>query len=68
MNTTIRIAVSDLKVSKHGWYRFNYGPTINGKYREGSCDGSYSDQSSEAFRKVLKRGYAVLLVIQQELA
>ena len=65
MTTKIAIEVSNIKVSKQGWYRFDYKLTINGKTKKGQADGSYSSQTAEAFRKVLKRGWAATLVLQE---
>lgn len=59
------VTVKDIKVSKDGYYSFSYTLKVNGKlWNNGSKDGTYSSQTPENFRRVLKGGYAHILVLQ----
>lgn len=63
---TIQITIKNISVSKNGWYSFDFALKRNGKLKEhGNLDGDYSGQTAEAFRKVLKRGWAATLVLQR---
>ncbi len=66
MKTKYEIEINDITVSKNGWFMFDYKLTIDGKLtQQGNYDGSYSSQTAETFRKVLKRGWANQLVLQR---
>lgn len=63
---TVRVEVRNISVSKEGWYSFDFWYRVNGKLKEyGNLDGSYSGRTSEAFREVLQRGWAIQLVLQK---
>lgn len=64
--TLFEVRVRYIYVSKHGQYGFDFELYKNGKRIEyGNLDGTYSQRSREAFRKVLKRGWAARLVLQR---
>ncbi|WP_295133398.1 hypothetical protein [uncultured Reyranella sp.] len=63
---SVKVEVSNISVSKQGWYMFDFKYLVNGKLKEhGNLDGSYSSQTAERFRQVLKRGYAAHLVLER---
>ncbi len=66
IKSTFKVEIYNLKVSKQGYYSFDYYLTVDGKRYDDSLGGSYSGRSREAFRKVLKRGWAAQLVLQKE--
>lgn len=67
MGTRIyRVKIGPVYVSKVGYYSFDFFLYVNGKLREwGNLDGDFSGQTAEAFRHVLKRGWAYQLVLQR---
>lgn len=65
MKTKIEIEIDNLKVSKQGFYSFDWYAKVDGKKKKGSYDSSYSGQSASAIRGTLKRGYAVQLAVEQ---
>ena len=64
MKTNIQIEILNLKVSRQGFYSFDWLATVNKKRKKGSYDSSYSGQSASAIRGKLIRGYAIQLAIQ----
>lgn len=68
MIITFIVSVHNIQVSKDGGYSFDY--TVRkgrGRLKRGFYSGTYSGRSREAFRKVLKRGWAADLAIQNEI-
>lgn len=65
MKAKIEIEIDNLKVSKQGFYSFDWYATMNGKKKKGSYDSSYSGQSANTMRGKLQRGYAVQLGLQE---
>lgn len=63
---TFKVVIKNISVWKYGMYCFDFYLYENGKLKEwGNLDGSFSQRSADAFRKVLKRGWAHQLVLQQ---
>jgi hypothetical protein len=53
---------------QYGFYDFEYSIRKNrGVKRKGKMDGSWSSQSAANFRRVLRSGYASLMVIESRL-
>jgi len=63
METEIKIKITNIKVSKQGWYSFHWDTKVDGLNSEGDYDGSYSSQSVSTMRRKLQTGYAVELAI-----
>lgn len=64
MKEKIEIEIMNLKVSKQGFYSFDWFATVTGKKKKGRYDSSYSGQSASAIRGKLQRGYAIQLALQ----
>ena len=58
----IEVKVKNITVAG-GNYCFDYEIKINGKTKKGRYDGDYDDQTTEEFKKVLEKGYAIEEVI-----
>ena len=64
MKTKIEIEIKKIKVQKT-YFCFEYNVTINDKFIETDFyDNSHSWEDKKAFKKLLKNGYAIGLVIQ----
>ena len=64
MKTKIEIEIKKIKVQKT-YFCFEYNVTINDKFIETDFyDNSHSWEDKKAFKKLLKNGYAISLVIQ----
>ena len=64
MKTKIEVEIKKIKVQKTYFY-FEYSITINDKFIETDFyDNSHSWNDKKAFKKLLKDGYAVSLVVQ----
>ena len=69
MTKTVKVKIGPIYVSKisgdsRGYYNFDYWIYENGKMMDyGNYDGSFTIRTAEAFRKVLKRGYAFHLIL-----
>lgn len=70
IRTRIIVEVDNIEVEeiykKQGWYQFDYAISINGKHpRRGMIDGSWSSQTKKQFQDVLRKNWAVQLVVQK---
>ena len=64
MKTKIEVEINKIKVEK-GYFRFKYSVTINDNFIETDVyDNSHSWEDIKAFKKLLKNGYAISLVVQ----
>ena len=64
MRTKIEIEIKKIKVEKT-YFCFEYSVTVNDKFIETDVyDNSHSWEDKKAFKKILKDGYAVSLVVQ----
>ena len=64
MKTKIEVEINKIKVEK-GYFCFKYSVTINDKFIETDVyDNSHSWEDIKAFKKLLKNGYAISLVVQ----
>ncbi len=64
MRTKIEVEIKKIKVEKT-YFCFEYSVTINDKFIEtDTYDNSHSWEDKKAFKKLLKDGYAVSLVVQ----
>lgn len=64
MKTKIEVEIKKIKVQKT-YFCFEYSITINDKFIETDFyDNSHSWNDKKAFKKLLKDGYAVSLVVQ----
>ena len=64
MKTKIEVGISKIKVEKT-YFCFEYSVTINDKFIETDFyDNSHSWEDKKAFKKLLKNGYAISLVVQ----
>ena len=64
MKTKIEVEINKIKVEK-GYFSFDYIVTINDKIiEENIYDNSHSWEDIKAFKKLLKNGYAISLVVQ----
>ena len=64
MKTKIEVEINKIKVEK-GYFSFDYIVTINDKIIENNTyDNSHSWEDIKAFKKLLKNGYAISLVVQ----
>ena len=64
MKTKIEVEISKIKVEK-GYFSFDYIVTINDKIiEENTYDDSHSWEDTKAFKRILKKGYAVSLAVQ----
>ena len=64
MKTKIEVEISKIKVEK-GYFCFKYSVTINDNFIETDVyDNSHSWEDIKAFKKLLKNGYAISLVVQ----
>lgn len=71
-NASIRASVRNITVNapreqQYGYFSFDYTVWVNGKKTVGSYNSSFSGRKREAFRKLLKRGYAWRTAVQQVL-
>lgn len=64
MKTKIEVEINKIKVEK-GYFCFKYSVTINDNFIETDVyDNSHSWEDIKAFKKLLKNGYAISLVVQ----
>ena len=64
MKTKIEVEISKIKVEKT-YFCFHYSVTINDNFIETDVyDNSHSWEDKKAFKKLLKNGYAISLVVQ----
>lgn len=64
MKTKIEIEISKIKVEKT-YFCFQYSVTINDNFIETDVyDNSHSWEDTKEFKKLLKNGYAISLVVQ----
>ena len=64
MKTKIEVEISKIKVEK-GYFCFKYSVTINDNFIDTDVyDNSHSWEDIKAFKKLLKNGYAISLVVQ----
>ena len=64
MKTKIEIEISKIKVEK-AYFCLQYSVTINDNFIETDVyDNSHSWEDKKAFKKLLKNGYAISLVVQ----
>ena len=64
MKTKIEVEINKIKVEK-GYFCFQYSVTINDNFIETDFyDNSHSWEDKKAFKKLLKNGYAISLVVQ----
>ena len=64
MKTKIEIEIKKIKVQKT-YFCFEYNVTINDNFIETDVyDNSHSWEDIKAFKKLLKNGYAISLVVQ----
>ena len=64
MKTKIEVEINKIKVEK-GYFCFQYSVTINDNFIETDVyDNSHSWEDKKAFKKLLKNGYAISLVVQ----
>ena len=64
MKTKIEVDINNIKVEK-GYFCFKYSVTINDNFIETDVyDNSHSWEDIKAFKKLLKNGYAISLVVQ----
>ena len=64
MKTKIEVEIKKIKVQKT-YFCFEYSVTINDKFIETDFyDNSHSWEDKKAFKKLLKNGYAISLVVQ----
>ena len=64
MKTKIEVEISKIKVEKT-YFCFQYSVTINDKFIETDVyDNSHSWEDKKEFKKLLKNGYAISLVVQ----
>ena len=64
MKTKIEVEISKIKVEKT-YFCFQYSVTINDNFIETDVyDNSHSWEDIKAFKKLLKNGYAISLVVQ----
>ena len=64
MKTKIEVKINKIKVEK-GYFCFKYSVTINDNFIETDVyDNSHSWEDIKAFKKLLKNGYAISLVVQ----
>ena len=64
MKTKIEVEISKIKVEKT-YFCFEYSVTINDNFIETDVyDNSHSWEDIKAFKKLLKNGYAISLVVQ----
>ena len=64
MKTKIEVEINKIKVKK-GYFCFEYSVTINDNFIETDVyDNSHSWEDIKAFKKLLKNGYAISLVVQ----
>jgi hypothetical protein len=67
MKRKIEITVGKTIVSKNGWYKINYMIVIDDDIKNmqtGQLDGSYSGQTAQTFRRILRKYHAFDLVLQ----
>jgi len=71
MTKTFKVKIGSVYVSKMagdstGHYNFDFWLYEGKKLKEwGNMDGSFEGRTASAFRKVLKRGWAHILVLQR---
>ena len=64
MKTKIEVEINKIKVEK-GYFCFKYSVTINDNFIETDVyDNSHSWEDIKAFKKLLKNGYTISLVVQ----
>ena len=64
LKTKIEVEINKIKVEK-GYFCFKYSVTINDNFIETDVyDNSHSWEDIKAFKKLLKNGYAISLVVQ----
>ena len=64
MKTKIEVEIKKIKVQKT-YFCFEYSVTINDKFIETDFyDNSHSWEDKKEFKKLLKNGYAISLVVQ----